>query len=92
MNFRPTKWKVILSIAIPVILWVLAIITLKIMIDRSSDNLPSYLGDLKLAPIMNLNDISIPIIGIIIIYLIWSIVQKKGIKINKITAKKKRKK
>tara|TARA_Y100000310_G_C20506636_1_gene726719 strand:- start:302 stop:574 length:273 start_codon:yes stop_codon:yes gene_type:complete len=79
MNFKLTKLKIIGSIIIPIIIWILVFVlggkgTLLV-------NVPSILrGFLSLHDLGNIfgfGNISLFIIEIIIIYFIWSLIQKK---------------
>jgi len=79
MNFRFTKLKVIGSIVIPLIIWIFILILGKNvgMLSNVPTILRRFLEIHDLANIFGLGNISLFIIEIVIIYVIWSLFQKK---------------
>ena len=79
MNFKLTKGKLIGSIIIPVISWILVFIlgSKGTLLTNVPSIIRSFLELHNLGNIFGLGNISLFIIETIIIYLIWSLIQKK---------------
>lgn len=77
MNFRFTKGKVIGSVVITLVVWILVF-----TIGPSYSNPPSFIrGFLEIhngVNIFSLGNISLFIIELIIVYIIWSLIQKRN--------------
>lgn len=80
MNFRFTKGKVIWSIVIPLIIWILVFIigSTRALLTNVPTIISSFLSLHDLANIFGLGNISLFVIEVIIVYIIWSIFQKSG--------------
>lgn len=76
MNFKLTKIKVIISVAIPIILFII-IMQLPVLLNNSPKIIQYYLNMYRFDNILSLGNIFLVIIEILIIYLIWSLIQKK---------------
>jgi len=84
MNFKITKGKAIVSIVIPVILWILIITIGRTLSSIQSGIIMRFLQIHNLNNLFSFGNISLFIIEVIIIYLILSIFQKKKIVITSI--------
>ena len=78
MNFKFKKIKVIGSIIIPLIIWIVVLILGSVrMLSNVPTIIRSFLEIHNLGNILSLGNISLFIIEVIIVYIIWSLFQKK---------------
>jgi len=78
MNFKFKKIKIIGSIIIPIIIWIVVLILGSVrMLSNVPTIIRSFLEIHNLGNILSLGNISLFIIEVIIVYIIWSLFQKK---------------
>jgi len=78
MNFKLTKYKTIISIAIPIIIFIIISQLPKMLNGNKIPNLiQKYLAMYDLSNLFGIGNIAIIIIEALIIYLIWSLIQEK---------------
>ena len=80
MNFRFTKIKVIGSIAIPVIVWIIIFIIggINSLLENIPEIISKFLSVHDIENIFSFGNISLFIIEIMVVYVIWSLIQKKN--------------
>ena len=78
MNFKFKKIKIIGSIIIPIIIWIVVLILGSVrMLSNVPTIIRSFLEIHNFGNILSLGNISLFIIEVIIVYIIWSLFQKK---------------
>lgn len=76
MKFKITKGKVIGSIVIPLIIWIL-VFTIGPLYNNPPSFIQNFLNIHDRGDIFTMGNISLFVIELIVVYLIWSLFQKK---------------
>ncbi len=75
MNFRPTKFKVIASIVIPLLIWI--ILALFNSISLKSTFLMNFINMHNFSNLFSLGNIILFLVEILVVYLVISVFHKK---------------
>ncbi|MBP6857502.1 hypothetical protein KBC25_03690 [Candidatus Pacearchaeota archaeon] len=82
MNFRPTKLKVILSMVLSALLWVIVFVTFKDLMNQIPKVLFRYFNMYNLSEFFSANNFVLFFIQFILFYIIFSLLHQKKVKSN----------